>query len=465
MTTKKTYLILSVIFLASLILFYPSLNYYFFQDDWFVLNWVNSQNFLSFFQFRTDIIYWRPFSMPLFFALGKYLFDLNPLGFHLIAFTFHLSNTVLVYLLIRILRMSKTSSFLASFLYATSAFHFIPLSWLSTTSYVIGTTFILSSLIFYLKSKIKISFVLFLLAIMSTELAFTIIPLILIVEGFKKRILTSLIPFAVVLLIYLLARFIIFPVPVKGEYGLNLNLKVLINLFWYILWNFNFAEKFSTIFFLSNIKQSPLLFLQFLKVLIFPSFLIVGFLVGIFSLKLEIKKITFGISWFLIGLLPVIFLTNHAYPAYLAIASIGLIYIFLQIIEKISKRKPYFLTLIIVVWFASSYWTLRFTRENHWITNLQAISRAYAVLTKDQVKNPSPRSVFIFRPADIPFSNKNKFTLVETEDNLKQALNDQDAIRVIYQNRSLLSFFSTHQSKIQFPQSEQVYEISPRIDK
>lgn len=465
MTTKKIYLIFSLIFLASLILFYPSLNYYFFQDDWFVLNWVNSQNFLSFFQFRTDIIYWRPLSMPLFFALGNYLFNLNPLGFHLIAFTFHLSNTVLVYLLIRALNLSKTSSLLGSFFYATSAFHFIPLSWLSTTSYVTGTAFILSSLIFYLKSKIKISFILFLFALMSTELALTIPPLILITKGFKKRIFISLIPYAAVLLIYFLARFIIFPVPAKGEYGFNLNLKVLVNLFWYFLWNFNFAEKFSTIFFLSNLKQSPALFTQFAKVLIMPSILLLGFLVGIFTLKIKFKEILFGMSWFFIGLFPVIFLANHAYPAYLTIASIGLIYICVQLLERITKRRPFLLSSLVIIWLISSYLTLLFTRENHWVANLQAISRAYSVFAQERIKNPNPQSVFIFRPADIPFSNKNKFTLVETEDNVKQALNDQDAVRVIYKNINLISFFATHQSKIQFPQSKQVYEISPRIDK
>ena len=65
------------IFAASFYLYYPSLSYYFFQDDWFVLNWVRTDDFWSFFKFRTDIIYWRPLTMPIFFKIGQVFFDLN----------------------------------------------------------------------------------------------------------------------------------------------------------------------------------------------------------------------------------------------------------------------------------------------------------------------------------------------------------------------------------------------------
>src|SRR3989344_1307737 len=96
-----------LIFGITLLLYYPSLKYYFFQDDWFVLNWVKSNNLQSFFQFRTDIIYWRPISMPIFFWINKVIFNLNPLGFHLETFIFHLANAFLLGYIIIILFKSR----------------------------------------------------------------------------------------------------------------------------------------------------------------------------------------------------------------------------------------------------------------------------------------------------------------------------------------------------------------------
>src|SRR3989338_7146981 len=125
------WLIFLLIFSTTFALYYPSLNYYFFQDDWFVLNWVKFQSFISFFSFRTDIIYWRPITMPMFFKLNNILFGINPTGYHLVAFLFHFANIILIAKILRELKVSKKSAILGSFIYAVAAFHFVPLSWLS----------------------------------------------------------------------------------------------------------------------------------------------------------------------------------------------------------------------------------------------------------------------------------------------------------------------------------------------
>src|SRR3989304_5480024 len=109
------------IFAASFYLYYPSLSYYFFQDDWFVLNWVRTDDFASLFQFRTDIIYWRPLSMPVFFFLNYKLFGLNPSGYHFIIIIFHLVNSVLVYHLFRTLKFTQFVSSILSLMYATAS--------------------------------------------------------------------------------------------------------------------------------------------------------------------------------------------------------------------------------------------------------------------------------------------------------------------------------------------------------
>lgn len=458
---KKGDFVFPLIFLSSFAIFFQSLNYYFFQDDWFVLNWVNSANPLSLFAFRSDIIYWRPLTMPVFFALGKAFFNLNPLGYHLIAFLFHFINILLVYLLLKELKVKNNYAKLGSFLYATSVIHFIGLSWVSTTSYVIGPTLIFNSILLLLKEKLKSSFAFFLLALASTELAVLTIPLALISKGVKIENLKKLTPFISIIALYLVLRFLIFPIPAKGQYQILINLNVIVNLIWYLAWSFNFAEKFSTIFFISNFKQFPSLLSQFFPQLILPSLLLFSFFSSLFFLKIEKRKILLSLCWFLTGILPVLFIPYHTYPIYLVISLVGLIYLLVSILEMFDAKRKILIPAISILWFFSSYLTTNFTRSNHWITNEQSISKAYATYALQQIKNPPENSVFVFRPANDNYSKANDFVLVETEENLKQAFNDQDAIRVLYGNQTLKSVFLTWQQSEDI-KSSPTFEIAPK---
>jgi hypothetical protein len=138
---------LAIIFLISFALFSFTLNYYFFQDDWFVLSWVKTQNPLSFFAFRTDIIYWRPISMPILFFLQNKLFSLNSVAFHLVSFLFFFTLIGAVYKLFTELIKSTKWALITALLYGTWSIHYISLSWISTTSYIIGP--LLQTMSFY----------------------------------------------------------------------------------------------------------------------------------------------------------------------------------------------------------------------------------------------------------------------------------------------------------------------------
>src|SRR3989304_6090896 len=405
------------IFAASFYLYYPSLSYYFFQDDWFVLNWVRTDDFWSFFKFRTDIIYWRPLTMPIFFKIGQVFFDLKPFGYHLIVFFFHFLNIILVYILFRTLKVSKKISLMSSFLYGTAAFHFVPLSWLSTTSYVIGPTFILSTLILFLTQKIIFSF-----------------------------------------------TFFIFPLPRTDQYEIGFGPRILTNLFWYFVWTFNIPEKMSTIFFFSKPKSSIIASLQFIRYLILPIILIITFLFTVFLSELNFKKIIKGVEWFILGISPVLLLPKHAFPMYLTVGAIGLFYLFALSLEKLQIKNNLLLLMFSTIWIISSHLTLSFTKETHWAVNEQAISKAYLGYIVNKVEKPAADSLFVLKPADIDFSQKHGFTLIETEENVNQSLNDQDAIQVIYNDSSLKSIYTTHQRELTFPSSIEIYEINPMIN-
>ena len=174
-----------IIFTASLFLYYPSLNYYFFQDDWSVLNWVRTGDLKSFFSFHTDVIYWRPLSVPIFFAFNKIFFGLNPFGYHLIVFGIFFLLILCVYQLFVLLVGDRKIALIAPSLYAVWPIHFMSLSWLSTSSYIISPFFQVISFIYFIKYTqntkkhlLSISFAAFFLALASSELAL-VLPLII----------------------------------------------------------------------------------------------------------------------------------------------------------------------------------------------------------------------------------------------------------------------------------------------
>ena len=77
--------------------------------------------------------------------------------------------------------------------------------------------------------------------------------------------------------------------------------------------------------------------------------------------------------------------------------------------------------------------------------------------------NPSSNSVFIFKSANIKFAQRYNFVLVETEDTLKQSLNDQDAIEVIYNDSTLRSFYVNNDNSASLLNNgAEIYEVHPQ---
>ena len=220
----------------------------------------------------------------------------------------------------------------------------------------------------------------------------------------------------------------------------------------------------STIFFFSKPKSSIIASLQFIRYLILPIILIITFLFTVFLSELNFKKIIKGVEWFILGISPVLLLPKHAFPMYLTVGAIGLFYLFALSLEKLQIKNNLLLLMFSTIWIISSYLTLSFTKETHWTVNEQAISKAYLGYIVNKVEKPAADSLFVLKPADIDFSQKHGFTLIETEENVKQSLNDQDAIQVIYNDSSLKSIYTTHQRELTFTSSIEIFEINPMIN-
>jgi len=469
---NKFWLAFLLIFAASLFLFYPSLNYYFFQDDWFVLNWVRTGDIASFLKFRTDIIYWRPLSMPIFFALNKLFFELNPFGYHLVSFGIFFILVFCIYQLFTLLIGDRKIAIIAPLLYAVWPIHFMSLSWFCTTSYIIGPLLQVMSFIFFIKYAQKkektfliISFVIFILALASSEFSL-VLPLIMFGWGFliqNKKYFKEIWPYFIIVAVYLIVRWFVFPIPAKNQYQITINHLMIDNLIWYFGWALNFPESFKDLIDQRFPVQSVKILIQFWRISLPTIILIVLFIrLTISLLKKNLRLLLMGLLWTVIGLLPVIALIGHSYSMYLSFAGLGVLYLISVAIKSANKIWMIF---FIILWFLSSWANLQFTRNTHWLVNEQAISKAYTAYAKKVVPDPQLNSIFLFKEADKDFYTKNNFVLVETEENVRQSLNDQEAIKVIYNEPTLKSIFATFKDNPKLPEGVPVIEIRPRIEK
>jgi len=94
------------IFILALIIYWPSLSVFYTNDDFFLLKISNPQNlkeFLNFFNLKAPpegLGMYRPLAMQSFFMLAWKVFNLSPLGLHIISFIFFFGLIYLVYKLV-----------------------------------------------------------------------------------------------------------------------------------------------------------------------------------------------------------------------------------------------------------------------------------------------------------------------------------------------------------------------------
>lgn len=450
----KNLWIFPLIFICSLILFAPSFNYYFFQDDWFVLKTVSTSTISQLFSFNNNVVYYRPVGMFIFFLLSKMTFGLNPQAFHLVAYLFSFGNIALVWLLVYKVFQNKTSAFVSSVLFSTAAFHFMSLSWLSLTWNIIGTFFFLLAIYFFydpksqtshLKSAISIIF--FILALLSSEFALLFPISIIVLElflkhnSFRKKIknifFVELISILIIM-VYLFFRVMMFPTSQTKDYALSLSPAVFNNIIWYILWLFNLPDVLRYQFIISELSLSKdVTFLAPFKpysIPLFTFFVIsaISFLILIWKSfdKSLLKSLVVAFLFMFVGLVPVLLLSNHAYPYYLLTPSIGFFILIGGITKKVTLKHSFEKTIIlgtfVLSWFLTSFLSLGFSRKTHWITGEQELSRMVA---QEVIKKyPS-----------LPAGSK--IVIYPSSEQTTQSLMDQNALQVIYNDNSLITEF------------------------
>jgi hypothetical protein len=371
-----------IIILSSLlifILFYqPKI---FIQDDWrhlFTVWDLDIKQILNFFKIWSSenldsLNYYRPISTKLYYFIFVKIYGFNITNFILNNWILFLINVYLAYKLLEKLT-KKTNTALV--FYCFSIIHFTVFSYVSISEVLIFNIFLILSLIKYIENKLILSLTLLCLALMSRETAI-VIPLllaayeILINKVHLKKSYKKLLPFFVIILIYIIFRVEFYGLPQKSDvYNFKLGFNVIKNLITYLKWTLNLT---------GVIKQS-----WFLKInAVFYLVILCGVIIKNFKLS---KKLLFALFYWLICLLPVLFFEDHIDPWNLIICNIGLAIFFSQL-----KMKKTIATSFWVYYLGFFLMSLNFYRMNHWTVVRANLGESYK---NEVIKSCSKEVVF-----------------------------------------------------------------------
>lgn len=444
----------TLFFLAVLIIsfsfYFESLNYYFFQDDFFEINISKAASlidYLSFFTFRNDIIAYRPISLQNYFFASLSLFDLNPGAFRIITFALFFASSLLISKVIFQLTKSNKIALLTAVFWLLSAIHFMTLSWIAAAYNITGTFFWLTTSLFflnYLKNNSKHYYIFaifsFLATIGSFEFSITWPAIwglyLMIVKRWKiSKITAQLSPFIIISIVYLILRLFLITVPQISEYEISISVESLKALFWYFQWTFNIPEEFKKQIVHSLIVFNPkfvnefqsLIIKTYTGALIVLLFSLVSPLYRVFRKKSKpnLNLLFFALSWFVVGITPVLVLPNHTFSMYLTLSSIGLYFCISYLLVKFTSNKVILLTVLTFLF--TSYTTLSFYKMNSWIINAQKTSKKFDVNMKSLYPTIPDDSIILY-----PLNSNWE----------KQALLGNHSIRAIYNNPTLLIYYN-----------------------
>jgi hypothetical protein len=329
---------LPLIICFCLLIFSPSLKNFFSADDWFHLRLVqinHVREFLNFFSFSStpqSASFYRPLSTQFFFWLFYQLFGLNSLPYFIFGLILFVLILLTLFHFLQDLKLNKNLSLLTVFLYGISASNFTRLYFISAFQELFLVLFILLALRFYLK-KNNLYLLFFILALLSKETAIVFPGLVVLLNLYLKKHpkLSTYLPLFLISLIYLYNRFFIFQHTLGDSYLWDFSLKKVANtLMWYIFWSLGTPE-FLVDYVGSGLKVLPKFFTDFtfwakpILTLFLTTFLslLVVCISTLKSFKRNFPVYFFSATFFLLTLLPVIFLPWHKFTLELGLPLIG----------------------------------------------------------------------------------------------------------------------------------------------
>jgi len=444
---KKYFLLIGL----SVLVFLPVMFNFFSADDWFHLRLVqiNSwQEFLNFFSFEKteqSAAFYRPIPTQLFFFIFYKLFELNSgfyFGFGLVLFGLIIWNLIKF---LEELKFEKKVIWVAALVYGVSASNFARINFVSAYQELFIGLLVLLGLRCYIKKNWWFV-ILLVLALMSKETAIIFSGLMVLTDWKLKENPLKKIkyywPILLISVLYLILRFGIFKT-VEGEsYIWDFGLKKALNTtMWYGIWSMGIPE-FMVDYVGSGLKVVSKFFSDFgIWAKIFLSEIGVLFLsiLGLIIFKIKtiwknLEKIVWGILFFGISLLPVIFLPWHKFSHALTLPLIGMAVILGEIysLNKNKILKIFFLVAFLMLNLSSIY---NLKQKHYSVTRGEISRKVFEYFSQNYPEYPENKS-FVFVNDTNPEAKA-----WGSSKQIAYALSSSDFFKVFYKNKNIKVYY------------------------
>jgi hypothetical protein len=446
--------ILLIVVLASAI-FYPITRYFFAQDDFILMLKASAESKASLMGFiKPTPGQFRPLSKVIYFGAAYKAFGLNPLPYHLISLFLYILNAVLFYILLRKFRLRHMPALLTTLLYALSTSFINVVAWISCIQQLLGQLFALATMIFGLTALEKHSLkhmiaasAAYVLALLSIEQV-AAIPLVLLIfsvletneAGMSQRVIKAVrgiyLPFFI-MVFYFVFMLLWRRIPTGGPYELHLGRNVIDNIIIYLHWAYAFSIRIP---FLINSMKSG----------ITATHLVILAAVLFNLTRGRTNGVIVALSYYLLTILPVLFLENHTYFTHTYIPAFGMLIMLGWTIEDftnmIFRWKPKFAVYImgafIVLIPAMSFMQVQANindklREDYPLPRDYVLRRA--IIAKNVYEDIKVRKMALprFGKFFMVFLSKQSWY----SNNVQAALGEGSAIKLFFGNPDLQVFF------------------------
>lgn len=365
---------LFILIFISFILYFPTLSFYFCNDDFERIGPYKFSETIKCFYDKCQVsehkISWYRPTTGLLYFLEYYLYKYNAWGYHLTNLILHILCTILVYFLAIVLIKKENIAFLSSIFFALHPIHTDAVSWICTRHSFLVTLFYLLSLIFFIKylnsKKTKFyiySIFFFIFSLCSKEEAVTL-PLVILLSDLlifpRKFLLKEKLklysPYFFTLFLYFLFR--IFILKSFGAYGDK-----------FILFKYPFPLSSNVKYFITNKLEG--LFVPYTQFLIPGFFIFLIILIPPLLFYLKFKDFSFLTAFLLINILPFINIpinpNTHGWYMYLTSVSFCiLLAMFISLLFKFPSKYYKIIGSLLIIIISTFYIYATINRINDW---------------------------------------------------------------------------------------------------
>jgi hypothetical protein len=348
-----------------LVIYGPTVNWFFANEDFMELNHdknINGNNFLNQFVPKDPQTYY-PLTQ-LIWHLNLKLFGLNPVYFHIQEIVLFVIFIILMHALLKYIFKNDLIIYGTLILTLLNASYFIHVAWIASSNLWILNP--IPSLLCFFKFRETKKSKYFALSLLFLIIGIFIHPWIVIVPpilflydllikrslnfNWKTEFAKYHLAFWIIISFYITAKLIITPINVD-PYKINFGFNILTNYAIYLLYSFNvpFAEYLNG-FSLFLLTKFPVLSIIISSIFIFINYHIVKFIIGIDDIENR-KQFIFFYLWFPINIAPLLLIKTggHLAEYHLARSVVGLNALLILTFLINKKRKNYKATKFILV--------------------------------------------------------------------------------------------------------------------